>query len=143
MKFLKPKAILVGGMLTSLFMGAIFVSCHSVTIPNINTAGNSLALPITQAFNEPCCVVQDGNYGLHALPLAVISPTTLSPNNIPIPGVASSPSWFQNKLTEDVYTNQELYLGSLAEVPLYSYLKSFITQGRLQPQIYNTLQISV
>ncbi|MBI5465786.1 MAG: hypothetical protein HY974_00685 [Candidatus Kerfeldbacteria bacterium] len=124
-------------------MGAIFVSCHSVTMPNTDSAGNSLALPITQSLNEPCCVVQGGNYGLHALPLTAITPTTLSLNNISIPGVASSPNWFQGKLMADAYTNQELYLGSLAEVPLYNYLKSFITQGRLQPQIYNNLQASV
>ncbi len=140
MKFLQPKVILASGALVSLFMGAILVSCHSMGMAEVNTTGNFLALPITQSLSEPCCMVQGGNYGLHSLPLATITSTTLSQNNVP--EVAGSPVWFQDTVREAAYNNQGPYLGNTAEVPLHNYLVPFIAQGLLQPQIYGIFQAS-
>ena len=141
MKFLKSKIILAGGVLVSLFIGAIFVSCHSVVLPISNDHGNSLALPITQSLSEPHCMVQSGNYGLHSVPLATIIPTTASQNNVS--WIANSLIWFQNTASKSLTDGPGQYLSSTAEVSLYSYLTNFIAQGLLQPQIYAPTEASV
>ena len=141
MRFPMSKAILVGGVLVSIFTSAIFVSCHSMTITNADSVGNFLVLPIAQSLSEPCCMTQGGNYDLHSLPLAIITSTTTSQNSIP--GVASSPIWIHAAVMEGLPLKQELYLGSTAEVPLYNYLTIFVAQGLLQPLIYSAAQTSV
>ena len=141
MRFLGQKAILVGGVLVSLFMAGIFVSCHSITMAHASAAGSSIALPITQSLNEPCCMVQNANYGLHSQPLATISSTAPSLSNAI--GVNSSPIWFRGAIQQDVGDGSGSYFANAAEVPRYSYLKIFIAQGLLQPKIYTPAMASV
>lgn len=130
----------MGGVVTSLFMGAIFLSCHSLPVASANEAENSHALPTSQSLNEPCCMAQSSNYSLHSLPLAAILSTTTSQNSAL--EVTGSPTWFQDAVIVSTYVNQEPYLNGSVEVPLYSYLTAFIAQGLLQPQIYSTHQAS-
>ena len=141
MKFLKPNTILVGGVLVSLFTGAIFVSCHSMATVSAESSGYSHDVLVTQSLNDRCCMVQGGNYSLHSSPLAVITSTTPSQNNVFV--VTGGSIWFQDAVIRGTHTNQELYLGSTAEMSLYNYLISFIASGLLHPLIYNTPQASV
>jgi len=140
MRFLRLKTFLVGGTLVSLLMGGIFVSCHSLTNNEASNIDNPFILSVT-AFSEPCCQIQTSNYGPSVSQLTIPAPIKLAQNDV----FRATSVTFQLPTARwnIIRASQSLYFDSHPEVSLYSYLNLSLSQGLLNPLIYDLKQASV